>query len=551
NVSLGNCRLAILDLTPHGHQPMSNEDGSLWIVHNGEIYNFEELRTELIQLGHTFISRTDTEVVLHAYEQWGIESFEKFHGMWGFCLYDKKAGELILSRDPFGIKPVYYYHHDDRFIFSSMISGILVHKIDTRPNDTAVMEFLAYNLKGHTNNTFFENISIVPAGHYIRYDLKTGKPAVVKWYTPRIHENVSVQDIRQAFFNSVKYRTVADVPIGSCLSGGIDSTAIVCTLDKQLDYPFSTFSFSAPGYKIDETKYIKEVGKHTKTKQFFTEITDEEFLDEIYDLVKTLEEPILGPSLYAQYRVMKLAHQHGAKVLLDGQGGDEIFGGYTYYFAYRFYGLLRRCRLITLCREMFLCAKNFKSFLPFGLFTFILMPNRLKNAIFKLFVRRWINHSLLVKLCGERSDPRWQKLSLKEALRLTLFSTSIPHLLLWEDKNSMRWSVESRVPFLDTKLVEMALSLQPEQKLKNGKTKLIFKQAIKDILPEMILARKDKIGFTVPVNDLFRSPKIIDFCKKIIYSDSFKSRPYWKWDRICRMFNAHIAGRKNHGKELW
>jgi asparagine synthase (glutamine-hydrolysing) len=551
NVSLGHRRLSIIDLSPAGHQPMCNEDRTVWIIYNGEVYNFRQIRDELGQLGHKFKSKTDTEVIIHAYEQWGTGSFDKFNGMWAFCIYDCGKQELILSRDRFGIKPLYYCMHNRDLIFSSMISAMLVHNIKTSPNQKAIMEFLAYNLEDHSDYTFFENICSLRPGSYIRYDLKTKKSDIERWYVPKFRRNVSVEGIRQFFVESVESQTVADVPIGSCLSGGIDSSSIVCTLDKFLPYIFYTFSFVALGHSIDESKYIKKVGKQTKTKQFFTQISEDDFLNEFTDFVKAMEEPVLGLSPYAQYRVMKLAHQQGAKVLLDGQGGDEIFAGYIYYFSYRFFELLIRGRILTLSREMFLYFHNFKSFLPFGLFVFMLMPRWLKNGLWKIAVNKWINHKLLEELCGKGSDPRWEGLSLDKALQLTLFCTAIPHLLKWEDKNSMRWSVESRVPFLDLHLVESALSLQPQQKLKDGKTKVIFKEAVKDILPEVISRRKDKIGFGTPVDEFFRKPKIVNFCKEIIYSDNFKKRPFWKWKRVEKMFTRHIQQKGDFGKEIW
>ncbi len=551
NVSLGHRRLSIIDLSSAGHQPMCNENETMWIIYNGEVYNFRPIRDELERLGHKFKSKTDTEVIIHAYEQWGVKSFDMFNGMWAFCIYDKAKSELILSRDRFGIKPLYYSLHNGQLIFSSMISAMLAHNIETGPSENAIMQFLAYSLEHYNKDTFFENIYSLEPGNFLKYDLKTKNFFLEKWYVPKHLENVTVEQVRRSFVESVESQTVADVPIGSCLSGGIDSSSIVCTLDKFLPYAFYTFSFIAPGSAIDESKYIKEVGKRTKTKQFFTQISEEDFLNEFPDFVKALEEPVLGLSPYAQYRVMKLAHQQGAKVLLDGQGGDEIFAGYVYYFSYRFFDLLKRGKIWSLGREVFLYLRNFKELMPFGLFAFVLMPNWLKNGLWKTVVNKWINYNFFEEVCGGKLDPRWQGMSLDQALRLTLFSTAIPHLLRWEDKNSMRWSIESRVPFLDLHLVETALSLAPEQKLQNGKTKIIFKKAVKDILPEMVSSRKDKIGFGTPVDEFFRREKIVKFCKEIIYSDSFKRRPYWKWDKVEKMFTSHIQQKGNFGREIW
>jgi asparagine synthase (glutamine-hydrolysing) len=551
SVSLGHRRLSIIDLSPAGHQPMCNEDETIWLVYNGEVYNFQQLRAELEPLGHKFRSHTDSEVIIHAWEQWGTQCFDMFNGMWAFCIYDRAKQRLVLCRDRFGIKPLFYAVQDGRLIFSSMISAILAAGVKTSPNDKSIMQYLAYNLEHHSSETFFNNIFSLEPGSFLEYNLKTQTYSISKWYTPAKKQNVTNDDIRSSFIDSVRSQTVADVPIGSCLSGGIDSSAIVCTLDKFLPYKFFTFSYTVPGSPLDERRYIEEVGRHTKTEQFFTQTSEDDFVAEFEDFVKSLEEPVLGLSPYAQYRVMKLANQHGAKVLLDGQGGDEIFAGYIYYFSYVFYELLTQWKIISLCKEMFAYFRTFKNVMPLGLFAFMLMPSWLRHGLWKVFVNRWLNHGLLEKLSGKGSDPRWCGMSLDDALKLTLFSTAIPHLLRWEDKNAMRWSIESRVPFLDLHLVENAMALKSEQKLKEGKTKIAFKQAVRDILPAMISGRRDKIGFGTPVDEFFRLPKVVNYCKEVIYSDSFKKRPYWNWQKVEKMFNSHITGKGNFGKELW
>ncbi|MDY7033216.1 MAG: asparagine synthase (glutamine-hydrolyzing) [Thermodesulfobacteriota bacterium] len=550
-VTLGHVRLSIIDLSEKGRQPMANEDGTLWIVYNGEIYNFREIKRELIDKGHIFSSLTDTEVVLHAYEEYGLECLDRFNGMWAFALYDLHQNIFILCRDRFGIKPLYYHADGSKFIFSSMIAGILCHDISTGPNEQAIMEFLAYNLEDHCASTFFRNIYQLEPGRLLNYDLKSGKYYVEQWYWPKTRDILDEETIHDVFVDSVRVRTIADVPVGSCLSGGVDSSSIVSTLDRFLDYPFYTFSFVAPGSPIDETRYIKEVGRQAKVEQFSTQITEDDFLDEFEDFVKALEEPVLSLSPYAQYRVMKLAHEHGAKVLLDGQGGDELFAGYIYYFSYRYYELFKNIQWVKLIREAIHYVYRFKNLFPIAMFAFTMLPESTKIFTWKKILNKWINYDLLRGLDGEEFDPRWKRMSLDEALRLTLFSTAIPHLLRWEDKNAMRWGIESRVPFLDVNVVETALALPAEAKLKNGETKVVFKKAVHKILPEMIRNRTDKIGFETPIDDFFRKPSIVSFCKDIIYSDEFKARPYWKWERVEKMFQAHIEKKADWGKEIW
>ncbi len=552
-VSLGHNRLSIIDLSPRGHQPMSNEDESLWITYNGEIYNYRELRSELAGKGHRFRSETDTEVVLHAYEEYGMDCVQRFNGMWAFCIHDRTRNMLLLNRDRFGIKPLYYYTDRNRIIFSSMIAGILCHDIETSPNDRAVMEYLAYNLEDHTAATFFTNIQRLEPGGMLLYELGNNTYERQKWYHPTHgrFEGNGEDRVRELFRESVRRRTVSDVPVGSCLSGGVDSSAIVLFLDSMLDNRFQTFSYVVPGEKIDESRYIKKIGEMTDTEQYFTTLDADDFLGEFDDFVTAQEEPVTELSVYAQYRVMKSARLHGAKVLLDGQGGDEIFAGYTYYVAYYFYDLFRTFRWITLAREMVLYLKKMGGFFPHALFIFLLIHPRIQSFLFKTFMARWINHGFLKQTCGDAADPRWEKRGLADCLLLTLNMTAIPHLLRFEDKNSMRWGIESRVPFLDVELVEMALSLPTEAKLSNGETKVVFKRALHDLLPDFIRNRTDKIGFETPIDTFFRHEKIAEFCSDIIYSEQFKKRPYWKWKQVEKTFRDHLSGRKNAGKVIW
>jgi asparagine synthase (glutamine-hydrolysing) len=551
NVSLGHNRLSIIDLSENGHQPMSNEDGTVWIVFNGEVYNFMELREELIAKGHVFKSNTDTEAIIHAYEEYGFDIVKRFNGMWAFGIYDRNKNVLFLSRDQFGIKPLYYYIDDSRIVFSSMIAGIMAHGVETGPNEKAIMEYLAFNLEDYETHTFFKNVSSLARDSYLVYDLTSHEHTITRWYTPGKRPIKDKDDVRNIFTESVKLRTIADVPIGSCLSGGIDSSSIVCTLDEILKEPFYTFSFVSPGSPLDESRYIEEIGKTTNTRQFFTAMDGQTFLEEFYDFVEAQEEPVTGLSPYAQYRVMKLAHQHGAKVLLDGQGADEIFAGYVYYFSYYFYELFTSLKWYTLLKESASYVSMYGSFYPHSMFAFMLMPVPLRYRMWKKFINPWVNHEYLKSVCKDAHDPRWDPMRLNDALSLTLFSTAIPEMLRWEDKNSMRWSIETRPPFLDVALVESVLPLPSEMKLKNGTRKKIFKDAMKDVIPSMIGKRNDKIGFAAPIDEFFRDERIVPFLKDIIYSDSFKGRPYWNWDVAEKIFTDHVAGKRNSGDTIF
>jgi asparagine synthase (glutamine-hydrolysing) len=465
--------------------------------------------------------------------------------MWSFCIYDKTRNELFLCRDRFGIKPLYYHSQNGKFVFASMISAVLCHDLDASPNAEAIGNYFAYRLVNFNEKTFFNNIFSLEPGNFIRYDLSAKSFEIKQWYYPD-YEHKGEINIARLFEESVKYRTVSDVPVGTCLSGGVDSSSIVCQLDKHLKSNFKTFSLIAPGSPIDESKYIRHVGEKTNSEQFYTLIEEDDFLNDVEDFIEAQEEPTNSLAVYAQYKVMKLAHENGAKVLLDGQGGDEIFAGYIYYFSYYFYELLSQLKFIGLAKEMFWTAKNFKTFFPHGYFLFLLLPEKLKKLVLLKKECPWVNPEIL----AER-DPRWKAATLKECLKKTLASTSIPHLLTWEDKNAMRWSVETRIPFLDVNLVEATFSLPSSKLIKNGKTKIAFKEAVKYLLPEMIRSRTDKLGFETPEVEFFRKPKIVQFCKDVIYSDSFKNRPYWDWKLIEKSYSDFLQGKNDKTQQLY
>ena len=273
------------------------------------------------------------------------------------------------------------------------------------PNERAIMEYLAHNLEDHDNYTFFNGINKIPQDSVLIYDLKNKTHTLHKWYYPAHRKDVKTETIRNYFIESVRLRTIADVPIGSCLSGGVDSTAIVCILDTIVKDTFNTFSLIVPGFSLDESKYITEVGKYTNVHQYVTQLSGREFLNDIQDYIRAQEEPVTGLSTYAQYQVMKLAHNHKAKVLLDGQGGDEIFAGYDYYFCYYFYELLVTGKFITLVKEMMQYRKNFNNFIPHQMFAFIILPEFLKYHVWKTVVEPWINYDLSQRKMQRNDGP--------------------------------------------------------------------------------------------------------------------------------------------------
>ena len=559
-VSLGHRRLSVIDLSEKGKQPMCNEDGSIWLVYNGEIFNFQELRRELEQKGHFFKSNTDTEVIIHAYEEWQFKCLDRFNGMFAFALYDSIRKIIFLARDRFGIKPLYYYSDNSKFIFSSEIKGILCHPVERKPNDKIIIDYLCFSLLQHTNETFFKDIYQLMPGQYLIYGCEDHDMSIKQWYqlqvkTDPLNEKATIEEIRDLFTDSVRLRMIADVPVGSCLSGGLDSSSIVCTMRRlSPEGDIRTFSIIFPGQKIDESDYIKEVTDAADLKSFLISPDESNLFEDLPDLIRTQEEPFTGPSVYGQYKVMELAHQNGMKVLLDGQGGDEVLGGYSYYFGFYFYELFKRLNWLQLSREVIHYYNYFRDTLPLQILVFLLLPRWVKTRSWKRRVN-WVNPELYKKLFVNGAlDPRWAGKSLGDGQSITISYSSIPHLLIWEDKNSMRWSVEARIPFLDYRLVEKALALPPEDKLRDGVTKYIFRKAMAESIPEKITNRRDKIGFEVPEDQWLKSKKMVEFIRDLIESKSFSERKYWDYGLVKTQFQKYMSNTHYHGqmaRDIW
>jgi asparagine synthase (glutamine-hydrolysing) len=559
NISLGHRRLSIIDLSQAGRQPMENEDGSIWIVFNGEVYNFGEIRSELAEKGHKFRSNTDTEVIIHAYEEWGCDSVERFNGMWAFALYDKAKNLLFLSRDRFGVKPLYYYYDDNGLIFSSEIKGILQHGIDRKPSDKAIYDYLALGFVDHSPETFFKGLFRLAPGGNLIYDLSSRSVKIWQWYDLRerleeikgLCEVDLAKRVRDIFEDSVRYRLISDVPVGSCLSGGIDSSAIVYAmrnLNNQAE--IKTFSMVFPGRKIDESSYVDEVVKDTKVEPHRISPSPEDLLKDLNDLIWTQEEPFRTPSIYGQYKVMELAHKNGMKVLLDGQGSDELFAGYFIYYKYYLFESLLNLRLDEFSQTVQAIGDKLNDMVIFPLAT-VLSRLGLSNWLLKhMWLKRakYLNNFEDTDLANPLPD---RGFSLNRALYSDLTKYSIPQLLRYEDKNSMRWSIETRVPFLDYRFVELAMSLPSSCKIQKGVTKHILRKALRDMVSPKILQRRDKLGFVTPDDDWLSTPVFREMVERMISSSQFKSRRYWKQEEAAKLIEEHLSGKKNHSEEIW
>jgi asparagine synthase (glutamine-hydrolysing) len=503
-VVLGNRRLSIIDLTIKGHQPQKNEDHTIWVVLNGEVYNYRELKRELTKAGHEFLSDSDTEVIVHGYEQWGMDLLlSKMIGMWGFALWDQSLKKLYLVRDRFGIKPLYYHHDDAQLIFSSEIKTIRA-LYPAKMNDRRIAEFLWFR-PYKSDETFFDGINQVMAAHYVQMDVATKRLETTRyWQLSEVNTSYEETDLIEAtktfyqlFEQSVKLHMRSDVPVGTCLSGGLDSSSIVCLSQKLLregalaekglerTERLKTFSSAPQEKRISEVPYVQEVVRYSEVEPHFTTPTIDDFLKDFEELVSIHDEPFQDPSVYMQYRVIKLAKENGIKVLLDGQGGDECLAGYQRYIGNYLRDLIKE-------KKYFKALVNF-----FG--TLDLTGPFFWRYFRKRFGTRQRTLEEIITINRPPQRPlEYETNNLANRLRYDLLAGSIIELLKYEDTNSMAFSIESRVPFLFHPMIEYLFKLPMSTKINGRWTKYILRESMKGILPERIRMRRGKLGFPAP-----------------------------------------------------
>lgn len=497
-VGLGVRRLSIIDRRG-GKQPIWNEDGTIALVFNGEVYNYRQLR-QTLQANHDFKTQSDTETIVHAYEEYGLDFPTRLNGMFAIALWDSTKRRLVLVRDHFGIKPLYVSKTEDFLMFASEIRALLASKmLERKPNYGVIADYLYHDLVDHTDETFFSGINrLGPASLMV---VESGDMRTMEYWTPRVKERTKISDeqaqreFAQLFQKAVEMRLVSEVPLGSCLSGGLDSTAIVCEIAEIIRKDAGDFGavgeiqktftavFSDRG--INEKDYAELAAGHVGARSFTTTATSEEFWSDLGDLVFFQEEPFRSTSCYAQWIVMRLAKPE-VTVLLDGQGADELLGGYPLYYGIYLWGLLREFRLGELIRELPDSAET--------------IPFLVKEVIYRRKADS-VAASLIGARLGGRLQPprvRWSGEGLKETLLREVRESSLPSLLRYEDKSSIAFSLEARVPFLDPDLVEFVLSLPERFKLRRGMRKWVLRQSVEGLIPEGIRQRKDKIGFNTP-----------------------------------------------------
>lgn len=584
SVGLGHRRLSIIDLSPLAHQPMSNEDGTVWIVYNGEIYNFPELRADLIGRGHTFRSKSDTETIIHLYEEYGAECLKYLRGMFAFALWDERDKSLFLARDRVGKKPLYYRHSDNTFVFASEIKAILQDEnFSSKPDYTAIHHYLTYQ-DVPSPWTAFEGIKKLSPAHYLV--LKNGKAELKRYwqlsYLPKhnLHslpfskgkkggfESALKAEIIERLKEAVRIRLISDVPLGAFLSGGIDSSATVALMSEMMNEPVKTFSIGFREKAFNELEYARTIARMFKTDhtEFIVEPDATEILPR---LIWHYNEPFADSSAVPSYYVSKLAREH-VKVVLNGDGGDENFAGYGRYAANNF----------SLKMQKFFPSSVAKAVLPavmllphgkdpdnffWKLKRFLqeyVYPQEMRNAHwlshFTTEMKAWLyTDDFLKKVSGADSfDLLMEKYASTDAdnfLDKTLYADVAMYLpddlLVKMDVASMANSLEARSPFLDHEFMEFAARIPAELKLKGKNTKYILKEALRGILPDEVLFR-EKMGFAVPIGRWFRN-ELKDMAYDTLLSEKAMQRGYFKKEAVKKILDEHVSGRWNWHNHIW
>jgi len=525
---LAHRRLSIIDLSCKGHQPMSYADGDVCITYNGEIFNYRELRTELQLSGYRFDSDSDTEVILAAYHKWGQRCVNRFNGQWAFCIYDRRHSKLFCSRDRFGIKPFYYWFDGRTFAFASEIKSLLTLPfIRSEINRPLIPNFVIFHELDTCGETLYQGIFQLAPSHNLIFDLEGKDLRAEKYYELNYLDEMGdydhqkalryADDIRDLLIDSVKIRLISDVPVGTCLSGGLDSSSIVVIISKllkeggikqdQIGDKQKTFTVSYDDPSVDEKIHADRVIRHTNVDSYFSYPTAQGLWEELDRFLYHQDGPCLSTTFYAGWDVMRLASRR-VKVVLNGQGGDELLGGYLHYEILYLADIIRKRR----CRDALAALAGMgyrhglaKTFLKGALGSCLAMaPASLKPVLFKEWYRkpygavsRLLNEPLSIdEHLAKMTD--WMK-SLNRFLINDSSMRYLPQLLHYDDRNAAAFSIENRVPFLDHRLFEYVNNIPSIFKLYKGWSKWLLRLAMRDLLPEKILWRKDKLGFPTPV----------------------------------------------------
>lgn len=564
-VALGHRRLSIIDLDAKSNQPMFSHDRKYVIIFNGEIYNYIELKSELAEKGGIFKTNSDTEVIIEAYRAYGANCMNRFNGMWAFVLYDLEERKVICSRDRFGIKPMYTLENHDVFVFASEIKAMIAaFPEENIPNETWIYRYLSGSMnEDRDEKCFYRNVKIFPAAHYMVYDLKEHtKEYRCYWevneqsfYDKWIKGKDPVKTFKALFESAVEIRLRADVEVGACLSGGLDSSAVVGCASKKFGKRMHTFSSIYADKECNEEPYIRKVNEMWNTIPHYIKPDDyeENFTKYIEELTYYHDQPTASASLYSQYMVMKGVQRH-VKVVLDGQGADELFAGYIPYYSYYIADLMKRKTLWAKCKAikmLVIVKKEWPDVIgAISTDTIVSLVGLTNSFLFqnekRLEEQKVVGNTRLFTddfISKVHEDYHKKDIVCSSALNTRLcndvLNKSIPALLHNEDGNSMAFSIETRVPFLDYRIVEFAIALDGKYKIKNQWTKWIIRKACREYLPREIAKRKNKMGFPAPFARWLREGRSKEEIKDIIYA--FGKRKIVPMETIDGFYKAHIS----------
>jgi asparagine synthase (glutamine-hydrolysing) len=566
-LQLGFRRLAIIDLSDAANQPFISNDLRFIMVFNGEIYNYIELRNHLKSIGYRFKTTSDTEVVMASWEEWGINSVEKFIGMFSIAIFDKLKSELWCIRDSYGIKPFFYSCTKDAFYFASEIKALLcLSRTLPEMNENVALNYIIQGEYDQSAETFYDNIYQLEPGHFIKVEFKDDvfTPEPKRWWFPKVTEDrtLSFEDaaelLREEFLKSVNLHLRSDVKVAAALSGGIDSSAIVSAIRHVApELEINTFSYIAEDSQINEQPWIDLVNSKTMAIPHLVTISSQDFDLQLDDLISAQGEPFGSTSLFAQYKIYESAKEAGITVMLDGQGADELLAGYYGYPESRLQSLLEKNSAFSALSQMSawsrLPGRELKHLVRPSLS--LLIPKKFDQQISRILQNNRTPEFLKNGHFDSKPFPEvypsyeWKGRRLSQRLLKEQTSGELLSLLRHVDRNSMRWSIESRVPFLNSKLSELVLSF-PEEYLLNGvgETKSVFREAMRGIVDDKILDRKDKIGFATPQKkwitmDFIEQNTILDGSKSIDFFNQGSLEKFLKSDINSSIRSMNLAWR--------
>ncbi|MEN6444934.1 MAG: asparagine synthase (glutamine-hydrolyzing), partial [Candidatus Cloacimonas sp.] len=566
-LGMGFRRLSILELKPIGHQPMFDRELGIAICFNGEIYNYLELREELKAKGYKFFSNSDTEVIIKAYHFWGENCVQHFNGMWAFSLWDENKNMLFCSRDRYGIKPFYYAVQDGILYWGSEVKQLLLTPIDKNLNQAMIWRSMKINsLLVYEDETYWQNIRCLKPGHNLI--VTNGKLHITPYYdidianleSSRLSFNEAVEQYRSIFLDSIDLQLRSDVEIGATLSGGMDSSAIVCSVVRKKNKPIKTFSsYYAYPPELDERKWIEKIVQQTSCQSFLVCPKAEDAIEGWEKLTYYNDLP-LAAGFVSQNAVLQEAHQQGIKVLLSGQGSDEISAGYRHSLYRYFADLIRSMQIGKLGKELpGYLQKDNKAFPKLGkiMLSTFLPESSLYNLEFSYYRFEPFNRAFTKETKNACGEQILKKISDIKASRLSNFlynmihNTSLQTLLHFEDRMAMANSVESRVPFLDYRLVDFVFSLPSRFKVNPPYTKVIHRSAMQELIPEEIYKRQDKGIFSSPFYQVWMKNELKSFINDIFNGSDFRQRGIWHLPKINDQWHKYLAGDNSQAEMLF